>query len=250
MREKDFTKTFDNDNHHWSASGTAIKVFLITNFDLLLVISLSSEMDAQQHTPQSMHDWLWMNRELSDVLLSIIPAETSQILAGEDASRLDTETLVERHDESSPSDSNSSSSARSNTAVKSFSPQNELQFSLHSQVICSASMYFRARLATSVGTACVGSKRRVCGSGSVRLEERIRAEDASAAVSVLHFFYTNLLHHEEDDATTPEEQLCMLQVGYRCSQKSMHVIPACSVTWTLEVSMSALRMHKLLGSDS
>ncbi|MEW5308168.1 MAG: hypothetical protein WDW38_000146 [Sanguina aurantia] len=43
----------------------------------------------------------------------------------------------------------------------------------------------------------------------------MRAGHASAAVAVLKFFYTNLLHQGEDDIPTPEELLCMLQVADR-----------------------------------
>lgn len=163
------------------------------------------------HSSELMHSWLWTNKDLSDVLLNIVCKPEASVYAnimhmGEyEHGR---ETPVDQ----SPSCAGDESLSRSLAT----SPRLHLfkTFDLHSQVICSSSLYFRARLTTSVGNGCVGNKRRFCDSGGLQLDEEMSAEDATAAAAVLHFFYTSqlTLPGEGSDTLSPEMLLRMLQV--------------------------------------
>lgn len=161
------------------------------------------------HTVELMHSWLWMNKDLSDVLLNIVcKREVSMYISTIGLSD-------DKHGWETPVDQ---SPLRAGDESSSFatSPRSLLfkTFDLHSQVICSSSLYFRARLTTSVGNGCVGLKRRFCDSGGLQLDEEMSVEDAPAAAAVLHFFYTShlTLPGEGSDTLSPEMLLRMLQV--------------------------------------
>lgn len=171
--------------------------------------------DFNKNQPSNLNEWLWQDRDLSDVTLTLatasaivaeVPAAASNTSSVESNCRSSRARGTNKAATSAPAPPAAAVHGQPTTAAAGSYCRGTDVFHLHATVLCTNSTYFRARITTAVGGS--GSKRRRCETMIAEIE----ADQLQAAASVLCFFYTSQLKGQEDGACSPELVLQMMQV--------------------------------------